>query len=333
MQFWTEEQSPSGTMKRHFLHSGQFQVYAVGDVEQEDAERLRVFARENGIDWARVHFDSPGGSVLGGLELGEAIRALKFDTAVGSASQSTGEQGTAICASAAAYAFAGGINRFFEGDEGLLGIHRFYSDQALSPDTSQIISGMIVSYLRRMGIDPTLFSLACEADANGMFWLSAADAQHLGFANNGTHPTTSEIKLMGGKPYLKLEQKHYNVTSRVLLFGKGGQFEMMAGIVTSQQAASEHSGALRSYLEIDGDRALCVEGGGVSADDCTVWLERSLDHETVLRISEAKVLEIWTENGGPFRWGTTMDMMPVRQELIGFVENFAPSQGAQGGYE
>lgn len=330
MQFWVEEESPSVTMKRHFLHSGQFQVYAFGDVEDDDAERLRVFAREKGIDWARVHFNSPGGSVFGGLELGEAIRALKFDTGVGSGPHLAGERVSAICASAAAYAFAGGINRFFEGDEGLLGIHRFYGDQALSADTSQIISGMIVSYLRRMGVDPTVFSLACEADANGMVWLSGADAQELGFANNGTHPTTSEIKVNKGTHYLKLEQRHHNVTSRVLLFAEGGEFEMLAGIVTSQQAALEHSVALRSYLEIDGQRALCVEGGGVSADDCTIWLERTLDYQTVRRISEANVVEIWTENGGPFRWGTTMDISPVREKLFDFVENCSASRDARG---
>lgn len=315
-------------MKRHFLHSGQYQVYAFGDVEDTDGERLRAFAQSKGIDWARVHFNSPGGSVFGGLELGESIRALKFDTAVGTAPEVSGRQEKAICASAAAYAFAGGINRFFRGEEGHLGVHRFYGDQSLSADDSQIISGMIVAYLRRMGIDPTLFSVACEADANGMVWLSDIEAQRLGFANNGTHPTTAEIKLMDGKPYLRLEQEHYNVTTRVLLLQEAGQFEMMAGIVTSEDAAAEHSGALRSYIEFDNEEVLCVEGGGVSAHDCTVWLSRALDLDVLPRISESNVIGMWVENGGPFRWGTTLDLRPVRKELIDFIENFAAARSS-----
>jgi hypothetical protein len=91
----------------------------------------REFAKGGGEE--RICFNSPGGSVLGGLELGRAIRKLGFRTAVcTSVPDSAGYQITAQgrCLSACVYAFLGGSTR--SAGSGALGIHRFYDSRGLS---------------------------------------------------------------------------------------------------------------------------------------------------------------------------------------------------------
>ena len=87
------------------IHGGGFQIFASGEIDKDAGKRLRSFAKENGIEEAAVVFDSPGGSLLGGLNLGTSIRELGFDTKIGAKGKPTA---AAVCASACAYAFAGG---------------------------------------------------------------------------------------------------------------------------------------------------------------------------------------------------------------------------------
>jgi hypothetical protein len=106
------------------------------------------------VDSATIEFDSPGGSLIGGMVLGRAIRAYGFTTRV-----SEGRE----CASACAIAFLGGVSRYVSGD-GKLGVHQFASQPAIEhPDSPQFtgkdaiidqdLVGQTLDYVKEMGVD------------------------------------------------------------------------------------------------------------------------------------------------------------------------------------
>jgi len=150
-------------------------VQATGRIEHDTVERFRDFMKGNELR-VRVVFDSPGGSLLGALELGQAIRDLGYTTAVGQTKKSPGEPYGAIaggeCYSACVFAFMGGVHRELD-EEDQIGVHQHYRNDALADQTTvsftgldmsriQLIDGVLVSYTRHMGVDPYLVALAAS---------------------------------------------------------------------------------------------------------------------------------------------------------------------------
>ena len=93
------------------------EVIATGIVERDDAEKLaRIITQEYKQrhhlvrDLVTVSLDSPGGSLLGGLRLGYAMRELGVHTNIGA---------TQSCMSACAFAFLAGQQRTVEGKFGI----------------------------------------------------------------------------------------------------------------------------------------------------------------------------------------------------------------------
>lgn len=124
-----------------------------------------------------VALDSPGGSLVEGIRLGEFLRKYKCTTTV-SRSKSAGiaesptlrELVPGECYSACAYAFLGGVRRWLSSED-RYGVHQHYrSDALLAPlektltaidmSTSQLLTGLLVSYVVEMGVDPRLVTVA-----------------------------------------------------------------------------------------------------------------------------------------------------------------------------
>jgi len=106
-----------------------------------------------------LYFHSPGGSLLGGLALGAAIRDLHLNTIVGgdyeeqiSSSDSRTIVKGSICASACAFAFLGGVRREVLDPKSYL-VHQFFSELRISreSDTQKTVA-LLNSYVDRMGI-------------------------------------------------------------------------------------------------------------------------------------------------------------------------------------
>jgi len=318
MRFRTPAEDQVSRLARFALDGGQHQIFASGEVEIGSAQQLRDFVAAEDIRWAKIIFDSPGGSLVGGLLLGEAIRQLGFDTEV--ASEGTGAPG--ICASACAYAFAGGLNRFyFEG--GRLGLHQFYGANGNLADVgaTQEVSATIIGYLGSMGVNSSAFIRASGARPEEMVWLEVSDALDMGLANNGVLPTTSEIKLAGMAPYLRIEQISHQVTSRLLLMCEDSQIHGMFGIVTDPDITNiRYHGAIKSYLSFDGEDRMHEDGHDtLLAADSTLWLTRSFDHSNLTLLTSTRTLDAWIENGGAFSWGGGIDLTPVQDEVSSFV--------------
>ena len=157
----------------------------------------------------RVHLNSPGGDLIGGLKLGLAFRRQGINTAV-SAAQITdiydsgihllGSSTKAECSSACVFAFAGGVNRYASQDTpgadvgfqslGQLGVHQFYDPSTLLDPSAatlnaedriadQRIVAILLGYLSEMGVSAELLQMAAATDPRNMHYLTEAELRRV----------------------------------------------------------------------------------------------------------------------------------------------------------
>lgn len=157
-------------------------IVADGEIEKDTPNKFLEFLKEKNIDPGeslRVSFNSIGGHLIAGLELGKLIREYKFNTSIFKTSTylndagektSSKQEDPGICFSSCAYAFLGGIERRIS-NKSKYGIHQFYTADSLknpvekkfsSLDISrnQVISGALASYISEMGVDTKLLGVA-----------------------------------------------------------------------------------------------------------------------------------------------------------------------------
>ena len=324
MQFQTEADTIENRFSRITMRGGRYDIYATGVIEEDSAKRLQDFVALRKIDRARVYFDSPGGSLGGGLRLGRAIRQLGFETGIRTQNYEFDQRPVATCASACAYAFAGGVSRFYDDTAGRLGLHQFYNAEVnLSSSQTQLMSGVILEFLNSMGVDGRAFAIASVTDKSDMSWLSTSEAEAIGIADNGISPTQAEIRLSQGQSYLRLQQDYNDVTSRVLIYCTPGGVEISGGIVTTPA----HSAGLIqyfgiSYLEFDQTEYKSVNNSrGSEVSDSTIWIKRSLDQKDVGLLRESDSLGMWLHNGGAMRWGSYINLKQVRSQINSYLDN------------
>jgi hypothetical protein len=118
-----------------------------------------------------VVFNSVGGNVGTALEIGRAIRQMGMNTV---------QLRSLECASACAFAFMGGVNRFAE--PGAIGVHRSSFGTALdgidaevAVSAVQLHTAEVIEYLLEMDVDPAILQLALSYDANDIRYLSASE--------------------------------------------------------------------------------------------------------------------------------------------------------------
>lgn len=307
------------------VRGGVEDIFATGEITEGTTDRLLAFIRANKVEAAKVHFNSPGGSLAEGMRLGRAIRRMQFFTTVGvhDPAFNTEANTAAVCASACAYAFAGGTSRFLNEYTGRIGVHQFYTDssESLSGEAAQQVSGLIVAYLDQMGVDAKAFTLSTIADRNGMIWLTPDDALKLRFANNGSAAPVAEIKLAGMTPYLRVQQDHHDVTTRALFYCDSKTVFMQFGIVTNPETSAMIAGnQKRSYLELDHKEFLVVPGEkGAEATDSVIWIDRDMTPATIAQLNRATEVGGWIEGFGALRYGATLQMPTVREKIADFA--------------
>jgi hypothetical protein len=135
-------------------------IYADGEIVPGTTERLTKQTRFWGIiPGGVVYFNSPGGSVIEAMKLGDAIRKDGLFTSLGAQAPNEAPPHPGLCASACTLAYLGGEFRFID-EASMFGVHRFFLDGGdLGSDTAQMLSGLVVNYIVRMGADPKLFQL------------------------------------------------------------------------------------------------------------------------------------------------------------------------------
>jgi hypothetical protein len=125
-----------------------------------------------------VALNSNGGSLLGGMQLGQMIREGLFDTEVDSYARDpaseklnwNGQPGK--CFSACALAFLGGERRKIN-PPNEIGFHQFSGAGSNNVDAEMIrtqhFSGLVSMYLRGMGAEPELFELMSTTSPDSIF--------------------------------------------------------------------------------------------------------------------------------------------------------------------
>ncbi|MFM0259806.1 COG3904 family protein [Paraburkholderia sediminicola] len=326
MTFSAPKHSVEDVMTWFSWHGDTTRIYAEGEITESSAQELDSFVRANHIDSGEVLFNSPGGSLLGGIRLGTLIRKLNFDTGIGTYSR--GSMVTrGICASACAYAFAGGRGRYYSGGSTKLGVHQFYAeDKDINNQTSQAMSGLIVAYLQKMGVDALAFTASASVGPNDILWLTKEEANELHFANDGTEATTAELKQVEGQTYLKVEQKYTGFSSRFLFTCAGGKMRLMGGLVTNpQDAKQKYDWATKSFFTFDArtiqEMPKRPNEPGLFASDSTLWVTRNLSHDDIAILLASKTMTMWVGADGAVGYTAPADIQVVKAKIRDYVDN------------
>ncbi|QNA84873.1 hypothetical protein G4G27_13355 [Sphingomonas sp. So64.6b] len=295
-------------------------VLAAGDIDAKSVTRLRAFVAREKLKSATIYFDSPGGLLTEGMELGRAIRELGFNTNVGRPG------GEAICASACTDAYAGGVARFLNDRSGRLGIHQFHSGVRPTRDTEaavQMISAVNIDYLAEMGVDPQLFSLASAIDAEDIGWLQPEIALQLGLANNGARPAIAEIHTSKMRPYLLLQQEHHDMIGRAIFFCLGGKLSIGLSLITTPETARAWTaGTTLSYVELDGKLAL--PGADAEASSDLVSFSRALTPDMANQLLTTETLAIRVQDRASSPHGQTIDLRSGHETMRDFFGQCLP---------
>lgn len=307
---------------------GMPRIYAEGQIEPGDAARLYEVVTEAGLNSGIVLFNSPGGSLADGILLGEAVRELGLSTGIARfENQQMVKSG--VCASACAYAFAGGVHRYYEAGEQRLGVHQFYAaagGTGISSGETQEISGLLVAYLKTMGVDPLAFTVSASAGPDGMFWLSVGQAEELRLATNGRGQTTAELKQAQGTTYLSVEQGNVDAMGRFLFFCSANQIMVAGGYVTTtEDTRSKFDWLTWSALKVGNTPILSVrkldDPSSVQQNQSMISVFRKLTRAQTANLLSAKSIGMIFGADGMVAYGASADLSPVIEKVKSFVTN------------
>jgi hypothetical protein len=195
---------------------GRAEIFVSGEITPSTRDSVTTLirtARHSGT----IYFDSIGGDLVAGMELGREIRRSGFATDVGRRT-ATSRIDAGKCHSVCTLSYAGGYYRYLlAGSQ--LGVHRFYrnSMSALDLDVGQVMSAAVTSYIDEMGIDRELFDVMVKAGRGQMLVLSREQIQRFRMANYGFQPPTWRIEGAKGLVYLKGEQESFNGIGKILV--------------------------------------------------------------------------------------------------------------------
>ncbi len=159
-------------------------IAAEGVITTNTPGRLHAYLTEH--ETGEFVFNSPGGNLVAGLEVGLMIRQAKGSTSVGRTvpeadSPDNYSLQSGQCVSACAFAFLGGVDRNVEA--GALGIHQFYNEVALDKpeepiynaldlSTNQLLSALLINFAFEMGVDPRFVSQASSVPPTSVHFLN-----------------------------------------------------------------------------------------------------------------------------------------------------------------
>lgn len=190
-------------------------ILAQGAIEHDTGQKFEYFL----ADKTRHHddlpsrptvvFNSPGGSVSGGMALGRAIRANQMDTELEDAYSTEHETlvEKADCASACVIAFAGGMTRTVQ-PRTALGIHQFSGgDRDIGESQAQVAVVVLSSYFKEMGIERAMLDKASLTPASSMHWVTDLEAKRYRIDNSAENLSPWQISpTLDGEAILKVDQ-------------------------------------------------------------------------------------------------------------------------------
>jgi hypothetical protein len=236
-------------------------IYASGVIDPDAASRFQALVVANKIpEGSVVNFDSPGGNLLAGMELGRKIRLDGFYTQV-NAANGTDSHGVpvskpSLCASACTLAFLGGTFRWID-DKSVYAVHRFFfpAPENDGADIAQILSAEIVQYMRDMGIDPGLFTLMTEGGRTEVVIPTREQLLALNVVNNGKDKPVWTMNSIPQGIYLKGEQNTIFGDNK-LLFACGPDRLMHLTAIFPARGRED-------FIKLEGADGLLIDGNSV----------------------------------------------------------------------
>jgi hypothetical protein len=218
-------------------------LVADGEITADTPKEFRRFiATDGGVSQGarlEIYLNSPGGNLIGALQLGEEIREFGFGTRVartvpaGQPSLYGGESetdGPGHCYSACAFAFLGGKWRIANG--GSLGVHQTYFKEAITEPNApkftardfsaeQLIEGLVIEYVLKMGVDPRFLTYAASTVPTDIYVFTADEMDRFGITWNDLEYTDWVLEPRGDG--LVAVSKTRNGDSSATLFCRKGQ--------------------------------------------------------------------------------------------------------------
>lgn len=247
------------------LMSPVLRIQMTGAITSEDpAKLLEILSAydDSDIREISVSIDSPGGNLSAGILMG---RLLNERSEIVSANVSNAGDTPAVCASACVFVYLGADYRYLS-EDGLIGVHQFNSTnpelgsvEAMS--SAQMISAMIVSYIREMRVDTEFFKRMSETPAEGIDFISRADLEGWNVVTGPVYSETSEYENINGSLGLRLENVSlYGKSTMFLLCGNAG----VVGVTTLQEPDAVMIGAF----------SIVIDGRDIRLDDWDI-IDRS----------------------------------------------------------
>jgi len=177
-----------------------------------------------------------------------------------------------------------------------------------------------------MGIDPVAFTISSSAGPDGMFWLTADQAEELRLATNGRRQTTAELKQAQGTTYLSVEQDNVDVMGRFLFFCSVNQIMVAGGYVTTpEDTRSKFDWLTWSALKV-GDTTLfrarkLDEPNSVQQSQSMISVFRKLNRAETANLLSTKSIGMIFGADGMVAYGASADLSPVIEKVKSFVTN------------
>jgi hypothetical protein len=178
-------------------------ILASGQIEKLSSDHFAEFT-QNYPAKTIVILQSLGGDLIGGLRLGQAIRARNFQTYLSARAPRTDDKTIGKCFSACAYAFLGGVERQVD-PLAQFGVHQFRGqDKNLDAIQTQKLSAILGRYMDTMGVNRQLLDSAMATDPGKVQLINASlrKAWRVENAGIGTNVVLNKWRLeaaSGGK--------------------------------------------------------------------------------------------------------------------------------------
>jgi len=153
----------------------------IGQIFEDDGRKFKDLSQN--IKRAVVVLDSPGGSVLGGLEIGRSIKNNNYFTAV---------PNKTLCASSCALIWLAGTKRFAE-DDSFIGFHAAYVYKNGKPVESGSGNALVGAYLNQIGLTDSAIIFVTNAPPEGIARLDKKLSQTYGISYSSVDDKNTEV--------------------------------------------------------------------------------------------------------------------------------------------
>lgn len=165
---------------------GHWLIYLDGPIDAGATARLERLVASEGISWAVVYLNSPGGSLVSAMQLGRAVRGYAFDTRVGTRTTDAVRATAGTCHSACPFVLAGGVRRSAEAGS-QIGLHRAENRVPVGDEVAfqRVVEAQVAEYLDEMGLRTELAGIMSAIPHDQIHDLTVAEARHLKLVTDG----------------------------------------------------------------------------------------------------------------------------------------------------